>query len=213
MLVEINLLPQKQRKRSTTIRIVLLLGVLLLVCTLLFMWQVKRFEKEISGLEANIASSQESINALQENVNAASTNSYVELSNAVEWSENHPIKSVDVLRHLTSLLPERGFILNYAYTETGTITLTVQFDTKKEAAFYLKWLNDSEWIKEVKLSNLSSSQIGESQVGTADTQIDEESYLPRYTGNFDLTLNSEKIREMQKQENETESEEEGGNGE
>jgi type IV pilus assembly protein PilN len=213
MLVEINLLPQKQRRSSTIIKLFLLLSIIMLISALLNAWQVQRYKSTINSLENNIANSEQLILDLQQNMDTVSTNSFVELSNAVEWSTNHPIKSVPVLQHLTSLLPERGFLLNYAYSDTGTISLTVQFDTKKEAAFYLKWLNDSSWVKEVKLSNLTSSQTETSTGDLTNFLSEENNFLPRYTGNFEITLNSEKIREIQQQEATTGSEEEGGDEE
>jgi type IV pilus assembly protein PilN len=213
MLVEINLLPQKkQRKSSTIIKIVILLALISMIFSLLTFWQVQRYNNKINGLQANITEFQQTIEALQQDVSAESTSSYVELSNAVEWSSSYPIKSVAVLKHLTSLLPERGFLLNYSYLDTGTISLSVQFDTKKEAAYYLKWLNDSEWIETVNLSQLSSNQIESTgdftvneteNVGHKETQI----YLPRYTGSFEITLNKEKIKESQQQ---SENNKEGG---
>jgi type IV pilus assembly protein PilN len=213
MLVEINLLPQKkQRKSSTIIKIVIILALISMLFSLLTFWKVQRYNNKINGLQANITDFQQIIEALQQDVSAESTSSYVELSNAVEWSSSYPIKSVAVLKHLTSLLPERGFLLNYSYLDTGTISLSVQFDTKKEAAYYLKWLNDSEWIETVNLSQLSSNQIESTgdftvseteNVGQKETQI----YLPRYTGSFEITLNKEKIKESQQQ---SENNKEGG---
>jgi type IV pilus assembly protein PilN len=223
VLVEINLLPQKQPKSSTTSRLVILMALVLILFSLFILWQVQKNKSEINQLEANIASYEQSIASLQQDVSAESTNSYVELSNAVDWSLSYPIKSVAVLKHLNSLLPERGFLLSYSYTETGTISLNVQFDTKKEAAYYLKWLNDSEWIEDVKLSQLSSSQIDTTEETTVedtseeitDTKNDEvaESYLPRYTGSFEITLNKEKIKLSEQVDEGTEIDEEGGNEE
>jgi type IV pilus assembly protein PilN len=213
VLVEINLLPQKQQKRSISLRIILFIALAMLLIFLLTFWQVQKFNNEISKLEANIAHFEQSITSIQQEVNVESTNSYVELSNAVEWSLTYPIKSVAVLKHLTSLLPERGFLLTYSYTEAGTLSLTVQFDTKKEAAYYLSWLSDSAWIEEVKLSQLSSSQI-ETTEETPETQgrNETESYLPRYTGNFEITLNREAIRLAQQAEG-SETQDEGGDNE
>jgi type IV pilus assembly protein PilN len=213
LLVEINLLPQKQRKSSTSLRIVLLMALLLILFSLLSFLQVQRFNNQINQLQNNITSYEQSIASIQQDVNSASTNSYVELSNAVEWAANSPIKSVAVLKHLTSLLPERGFLLTYSYTETGTLSLSIQFDTKKEAAYYLKWLNDSEWIENVRLSSLLSSQNetnGESSLTLNDTET--EAYLPRYTGNFEITLNRESIL-LSQQVKGTEDQQEGGDGE
>jgi type IV pilus assembly protein PilN len=212
VLVEINLLPQKQQKRSITLRIIIIIALTMLLISLFTFWQVQKYNNEIRHLEANIAIFEQSITSLQQEVNVESTNSYVELSNAVEWSLTYPIKSVAVLKHLTSLLPERGFLLTYSYTETGILSLTVQFDTKKEAAYYLSWLSDSSWIEEVKLSQLSSSQI-EATEETPKIQGETESYLPRYTGNFEITLNREAIRLAQQQAEGTENQDEGGSNE
>jgi type IV pilus assembly protein PilN len=211
VLVEINLLPQKQQKRSITVRIIIMIALTMLLISLLTFWQVQKYNNEIRHLEANIANFEQSITSLQQEVNVESTNSYVELSNAVEWSLTYPIKSVAVLKHLTSLLPERGFLLTYSYTETGLLSLTVQFDTKKEAAYYLSWLSESPWIEEVKLLQLSSSQI-EATEGTPEIQGENktESYLPRYIGNFEITLNREAIRLAQQQAEGTENQNEGG---
>jgi type IV pilus assembly protein PilN len=209
MLVEINLLPEKkQRKSATVIKIVILLALVMMLASVMTFWQVQRYNNNINGIEANISKIQQSIDSLQQDVSAKSTNSYLELSDAVEWSMSYPIKSVAVLKHLTSLLPERGFLLNYSYSETGTISLSVQFDTKKEAAYYLKSLNDSEWTEAVTLSQLSSSQI-ESTVTETENEVQTEiqNFLPRYIGSFEITLNKQKIKENQQQ---TKNEEEGG---
>jgi type IV pilus assembly protein PilN len=208
VLVEINLLPQKQQKRSITLIIIVIIALTMLLISLFTFWQVQKYNNEIRHLEANIANFEQSITSLQQDVNVESTNSYVELSNAVEWSVTYPIKSVAVLKHLTSLLPERGFLLTYSYTETGVLSLTVQFDTKKEAAYYLSWLSDSDWIEEVKLSQLSSSQI--EAIPEIQGENESESYLPRYTGNFEITLNREAIRLAQQQAEGTENQNEGG---
>jgi type IV pilus assembly protein PilN len=216
VLVEINLLPQKQPRSSTSLKLIILMALAFILISLLIFWQVQKNTNEINQLEANIASYEQSITSLQQDVSAESTNSYVELSNAVDWSLSYPIKSVAILKHLNSLLPERGFLLSYSYTETGTISLNVQFDTKKEAAYYLKWLNDSEWVEDVKLSQLSSSQIettedtAEEGTTAEDMDTETESYLPRYTGSFEITLNREKIKLTEQVEG-TESKEEGGN--
>jgi type IV pilus assembly protein PilN len=211
MLVEINLLPQKQRKRSTNYRIILYMLFAFLLCMILLYWQVQRYNQEIDQLQVEITNYEQSIAEIQQEVNMESSSSYVELSNAVDWSSKYPIKSVAVLRHLTSLLPERGFLLTYSYTENGALNLTVQFDTKKEAAYYLNWLNDSEWIKEVKLSQLTTSQTEASVNPDLETQETAEEYLPRYTGNFEITLDRDKIRAAQQQDSlGTEQQEEGG---
>jgi hypothetical protein len=62
------------------------------------------------------------------------------------------------MQHLTSLLPERGFIQSFGYTESGAVTLTVQFDSAREAAYFLNSLNHSKWIEEASLNSLAAAE-------------------------------------------------------
>lgn len=65
------------------------------------------------------------------------------------------------MRHLTALLPERGFIQSFAYTEAGTVTISVQFDSSREAAYFIESLKDSDWIEDVSLTSLTATETEE----------------------------------------------------
>ena len=80
------------------------------------------------------------------------------LKNAVEWANNYPIQTIPVMQHLTGLLPERGFIQTFGYTEAGTVTLSVQFDSSREAAYFFDNLNESDWIDEASLKLINCSR-------------------------------------------------------
>ncbi|MEY2192655.1 PilN domain-containing protein [Neobacillus sp. BF23-41] len=170
MLVEINLLPQKEPKKiGFIITLICLVGLLVLTGAYYF-WQTDSTKSVIASLDRQITMTKkiaEKENISTETVEA--TSSVSQLKTAIEWANDYPIQTIPVMRHLTSLLPERGFIQSFAYTEAGTISLTVQFDSAREAAYFLDNLNESKWIKEASLSSLAAASTAESAVNNAST--------------------------------------------
>jgi type IV pilus assembly protein PilN len=201
MLIDINLLPKKEKKNfSLSIMIALLISVFI-IGTSVSLYYGSNLKNEAEQLSTKIQQVNESLSLEQEQVEKVeATNSIVELKKAVEWAENYPIKSVPVLQHLTSLLPERGFIQNYAYSEEGTVQLTVQFDTSREAAHFLNWLTNSDWVSEANILSLAlGSPSGSEEDVTEDSSLTE--YVPRYIGTYDITIEREKVKEMLNQGN------------
>ena len=106
------------------------------------------------------------------------------LKNAVEWANSYPIQTIPVMQHLTGLLPERGFIQTFGYTEAGTVTLSVQFDSSREAAYFLENLNESDWIDEANLSSLTAQEVEEAEETAATNTTDNQ------TGNDQSNINN-----------------------
>ncbi|MFJ7727107.1 PilN domain-containing protein [Neobacillus sp. NPDC097160] len=158
MLVEINLLPQKEPKKlSFIITMSSILMVMILVSTY-YLWQIIVTKSEVASLDRQIAMTKKIAEKEEQNSQTvASTNSVNQLKSAIEWADEYTIQTIPVMRHLTSLLPERGFIQSFGYTEEGTITLSVQFDSAREAAYFLDNLNESKWIAEASLSSLATA--------------------------------------------------------
>ncbi|HYK73978.1 MAG TPA: hypothetical protein VEV44_12780 [Pseudoneobacillus sp.] len=195
MLIDINLLPKKEKKNFSLSIIMSLLILLFAIGAGLSFYYGSVLKSEVQQLNQENQQVTENLKLEQEQVEIAqSTNSVVELKKAVDWAQSYPIKSVPVLKHLTSLLPERGFIQQYSYSEEGTVQLTVQFDTSREAAYFLKWLNDSEWIAEANIISLTLGNTGDSDTETTD--LPKTEYVPRYIGSYDITLEREKVKEL-----------------
>jgi len=158
MLVEINLLPQKEPKKYSFI---ITLSCLLVVFVLIggfYFWQTLSIKNELTSIDRQISMTKKIVEKEEKNSKTVeSADSVGQLKSAIEWVENYPIQTIPVMRHLTSLLPERGFIQSFGYTEEGTITLTVQFDSAREAAYFLDNLNESKWIADASISSLSAA--------------------------------------------------------
>ncbi|WP_052427645.1 hypothetical protein [Neobacillus niacini] len=222
MLVEINLLPQKEPRKFNIFILIVLLAIILLVGAFYF-WQIQSTKSEIANLDRQISMTKEV--AEKEGENAEKNESQMSitlLKAAVEWANSYPIQTIPIMQHLTSLLPERGFIQSFAYAEAGTVILTVQFDSAREAAYFLDHLGESEWVGESTLNSLTIEEkveaensaetaaastgensaagaINENQAATFNNENNDDSndlYLPRYIGQFEIKLNIVKIKEL-----------------
>jgi type IV pilus assembly protein PilN len=90
--------------------------------------------------------------------------------------------TVPILRELSSLIPERGFFKAYSYNDAGEQTLTVQFDTNREAAYYLGRLKNSFYFTEADLNSLSAvtEEVSpEISLQENNSPSEEEEALPR----------------------------------
>jgi Tfp pilus assembly protein PilN len=170
MLIEINLLPQKEPRKFNLIILILLLSLIVMISSF-YIWQIQSTKNNVKEVDRQIETIKE-ISAKQAE-NAQQDQSLMSVSvlkNAVEWANTYPIQTIPVMQHLTALLPERGFIQSFGYTETGTVTISVQFDNPREAAYFLDSLNKSDWIAKVSLSSLNAQAVVDpSSSATAST--------------------------------------------
>lgn len=207
MTVEINLLPEKDAKDKKSlytfiaigsVAIIVLIGMIIMGSSL----QSKNMELENKATKIkNLVEAEQKMLAEYQ-----SSNSVVELQNAVNWAKTYPVKTVPIMRELSALLPERGFITSFHYNEDGDVELKVQFDTSREAAYYLKSLLDSEWIDDAILNELSMITLGTTDDSDETAKNDE---IQRYIGTFAITLNQEKILKDENEKDETKDQEVG----
>lgn len=170
MLIEINLLPQKEPRKFNLIILIILVSLVVAISSFYF-WQIQSTKNNVQEVDQQIETIKEI--AAKETDNAQQDQSLMSVSilkNAVEWANTYPIQTIPVIQHLTTLLPERGFIQSFGYTETGTVTISVQFDNPREAAYFLDNLNKSDWIGKVSLSSLNAQAVVDpSSTATAST--------------------------------------------
>jgi Tfp pilus assembly protein PilN len=209
MLLEINLLPKKeQRTKGFILTLSGLIAALILISGY-YLWQISSTKSDIDATGSQVTEIQKIAEKESANINTTPepTQSVSLLINAVEWANHYPIQTVPIMQHLTSLLPERGFIKSFEYTEEGSVILTVQFDSSRESAYFLNNLNDSKWIEDSTLNALTTSEQTETD-SSNQTQTTENTYLPRYIGQYEIKFNIETIK---KELNKDISSEEGAN--
>lgn len=202
MLVEINLLPKKEQKSITVYLLVALILLALIGSGVFFYWKGQGYDEKIASTERQIKIVQDLTAKEQQKQTAEeSSNSVTELEKTVQWAKDYPLKTVPVVKHLTELLPTRGYMKQFTYTETGEIQLTIQFDTSNEAAYYLKSLSDSKWIAEANLLSLTTNEIEkDANKDKKNNSLGSDKYVPRYLGEYSIKLNRDVVKKVEQQD-------------
>ncbi|EZP76333.1 fimbrial assembly family protein [Parageobacillus genomosp. 1] len=197
MIVEINLLPKKEPKNAAVIVSIAVFAALLIAAAVVFYVLSARVNEQINVLTGEL----KQIRAMQaieqqKQKDAQSAQEIKELHEAVQWSKNYPLKMVPLLRNMTKLLPERGFVMNFSYAGNGTVTVAVQFDTSEQAAYYLKRLEDAKFVEAVQLKNVSAVNATDKNNGQ-DTE--EKQVVPRYLAQYEIHVRKQALAEKEKQ--------------
>ncbi|HJV17664.1 MAG TPA: fimbrial assembly protein, partial [Bacillales bacterium] len=157
MLVDINLLPKKEPKNYRFLILSALCVLLIALAASFYYFQINSLKTKMETVEKQILIVKKISDKQSTNLNKnEAANSLNLLKSGIEWAEANRVITIPVMKKLTSLLPERGFIQSFKYEESEIITLKVQFDTTSEVAYYLDHLNKEKWIKESTLIKLNT---------------------------------------------------------
>ncbi len=199
MLVEINLLPKKEHKKSSMFLITIAGIFLLSISASIILIQGNRYEDRMASLDKQIGSVQKLNEAQQAKLTEGeNSNSAVKLQEAVDWAEQYPPETVPLLQNVIALLPERGFIQRFEYSNTNSVVIQIQFDASRDAAFYLSLLKQSDWVEKVSLMNIVAETevdvAASAEANASSTEEDEAKTLPRYSAKFEITFKPEKFK-------------------
>jgi type IV pilus assembly protein PilN len=197
MIVEINLLPKKEPKNVVFLLSAAIVTAIVVIAAAVFYVLIDRAEMQIDSLEKELKQTRALQAIEQQKLEDIQTVREIdELNQTVQWAKDYPLKMVPLLRNMTKLLPERGFIMNFSYTEDGTVTVSVQFDTSEQAAYYLKRLSDAKFIADVQLKSLSAVNTAEKsdEQETAEAQV-----VPRYLAQYEMHIRKQALDEKEKQ--------------
>lgn len=199
MLVEINLLPKKEHKKSSVL-IMALAGILLVsVSASVIFFQGSSYEDRMASLDQQIVNVQKLNEVQQAKLADGDTGSSAAmLQQAVEWAEQYPVETVPLLQRVIGLLPERGFIQELEYGNANSVVIKIQFDASRDAAFYLSSLKDSDWVEKVILLNIvaeTDDQVTSTAGATlSSSQAREEETLPRYSAEYEIFFKPEQFK-------------------
>lgn len=196
MLVDINLLPQKERERP-----VFLFAVFGILLVAVFIWATFFFlAQSQANQQAAIDAEYTQVAAQSEAIRtqlAASVglNEEQQLKATVDWAEGYQFDTVPLLSDLVSRLPERGFFDSFSFVKPNLATLTIQFDTAREAAYYLSQLKASELLDSAKLDSVTNQELELVETTEEGTEIAEEEIIenPRYLATYSLVYVDERL--------------------
>lgn len=192
MLVEINLLPKREHKKSSQLIIAILIILFFSISSSIIYIQGNKYNSKMDSIDKQIESLQKLNDAQQAKMtDVEAGNSAVKLQKALKWAEQYPIETVPLMQNIITLLPERGFIQNFEYSNSDSVLITIQFDATRDTAFYLSSLKQSEWVQEAALLNIKAETMEEEKVegesGTINNS-EKEKILPRYSAEYKITF-------------------------
>ncbi|WP_406944531.1 hypothetical protein ACJA3J_15270 [Halobacillus sp. SY10] len=179
MVVEINLLEQKEKRNILPYLVVAFFALLLLVLSIVFNAQKSNLVEESSRLDEQISQ----VKVEQESFATTSGGEGTEreqLNNSLEQLKGTVVPVIPVVEGLVSLLPERGFFESFALTGTSEITVNVRFDTIQEAAKYTNTLLQQSFISDVELAGVDTDVVDDTE--------DLYDYQPRYIASYYIVL-------------------------
>lgn len=200
MLVDINLLPEKVKERSTLLITTLIILSAALLSWLLFWIFSNVLEDKTVAVQAQIDAVQQRQNGIREELTPTTlTTEKTQLLKTVEWVQHFQYETVPLLSALIYELPRRGFFRQFEFTAPNEAVVEIQFDQSEDAAYYMTSLKESPFVTSVTLESVLSEKMTE--------EISTTAILPRYVASYRITF----VDERQEQEVETEAdiEEEG----
>lgn len=196
MLVDINLLSQKERDRPAFIiaAISILLLAILIWAIFFFMSQANAHEQtELLAESEQLALQQAELRA--ELDTTIGMNEEQQLQVTVDWAENYQYDTIPLLNELVSKLPERGYFTDFSYIAPNSATLTLQFDTSREAAYYLTQLKASEAIASASLESVTNQGAASTEDPETIEEIDDTAIIenPRYLAVYNIIFVDDRI--------------------
>ncbi len=164
-------------------------------------WQTDQFADRIETANNQI----QIVRTLQSESAQSAKQEVAQLKQTVEGLETTPRPAVPTLERITRYLPERGYILQFAYGADQTVSMNAQFETLDELnGFYRQLLTDTSFTgisltsvttktmnekAEVVTSTAVDPTTGQEMPTTTITPSDEtKTEEPRYIGQFGLTV-------------------------
>ncbi|MBB5180736.1 hypothetical protein HNQ44_002165 [Planomicrobium koreense] len=189
MLVDINLLPQKERDRPASIvaAIAILLVAVIIWAVFAFLAGGHKEQQAIAAAQTVQVQAEQAM--LREQLEAVQgMNEEQQLKATVDWAESYQFDTLPLLAELVSKLPVRGFFDSFSYTGMDVATLGVQFDTAREAAYYLAQLKTSSLLESATLDSVVQEELEEETAEDGTVIIDEDAPVinPRYLATYTL---------------------------
>ncbi|OZM57863.1 hypothetical protein CIB95_05765 [Lottiidibacillus patelloidae] len=194
MNVEINLLREKP-KAHPIFRILIYILIATVLASGAFMYvKYSSVSSEIEMLETKIKSAEAERIALEAKITDMQSGSFIdEYVQDVNKIEAFHFSSVGILNDFVKLLPERGYFIDYTFSENGIVDIYVKFDTLPEMSMYTDGLSSLSFVTNVSLDDIEIKEVSNN----------ENEVLPRFYVQYSITLDLETVKAVQ-------AEQEGG---
>lgn len=189
MIVDINLLPKKEKKDISWLVVFVIILLLLLAAIVSFRQLYQLQQREVAALRTEWMNTQFISEQLSQQLDEEVKSANEQLREIITVVEGQLLPTTVILDHLVSQLPERGFFQSFDFFFPNEVKIVVQFDQWQEVAQFQHSLTASPLFQEVNLLSITTDEwdVNEGEKG---------SYLPRYTASMLLAVNRQVLKEM-----------------
>ncbi|MGG0644515.1 hypothetical protein ABE021_11300 [Sporosarcina gallistercoris] len=180
MLVDINLLPEKEKERSGLLYAALAFIGAALLFWLIFFFLTRSMTSDTERLDNQLVKLQETQSELSGQLDRSDTaQSHDQLAASVKWVEDYRYETAPLLEDLVAQLPRRGFFRSLAFAAPHQATVEIQFDDKTEAAYYLTRIMSSDLVETASIESIEAEEIDQEEGVVSN-------WLPRYLATYTI---------------------------
>lgn len=179
---EINLLPVfEKRKPESFLGLILFIVVLggLIIFLAFYLMGVKQDAADLAAEEQNLIAQR---TALQAQLDTAEPEPEITYSDAVLFVETRSFPVSPLYEEIMLLAGPTRYVKNYSFNPS-LISLSVDFETKSDLAFFVEDLMKSNYFEDVRVSNISEFEVS-SSTEQPEGVVEEENTAPRYTASL-----------------------------
>lgn len=152
MLVDINLLPKKEKKNYSGFILSLLLGLFTLLVVFIAIFLTWITDDEMRTVSSKLHLEKTAVALLETQVNGGIVNG--DFSNVVEALETNTFPVAETMLEIVKAVPNNGVVEGFQVAE-NQIDLTITTDRNEHAVHYFNSLQEIETISEVTIHSIS----------------------------------------------------------
>lgn len=187
MVPEINLLPQSEKKNTSS---TFLYAILIAITAILLAYMIMLYFGAKSDLTA-LSKEEQSVtlqrDELQQKVTAATNLSAGSLAQSVKFVENVTYPVTPLITETERLLDEHTFVREYEFNEES-MTVTIDFETVNAVSTYVEKLGASAFFADRQVETIDEMDVALGDQTKDKTNEEKLNEIPRYTAKIKLFI-------------------------
>jgi len=200
---DINLLPYKERRRSSLLYQIFLISLILIVLLsgiMIFLYF--KTKSDLNEATEQAAQLETQRLALQAGINKVKNDNQNPFIKAVDFADGRRLPASTLLNGLIAALPENSYLAEFDYN-LGEVEITTEFETMKKASDYIAALEKIDYIKTARVENVESFTLKNEDTDEDDISgVSRYNVIPRYKVDYSFVINEAKLDAASEKEKE-----------
>lgn len=189
-LPDINLLPKYERQSPHLFYFFIFMMIIILIAYALLGVYYFTTKSKMKTTEAKYEELTAEVDALYLQVNENKTDDNTSIDQAVTYVENFDIPTSTFIVEINDLLPEQGYLSEYAYSNK-IADVVAHFETLDSVANYTSQLITSGYLNDTKVNDIDTFVLKEDE---EDSEFVHFNIIPRYEADFTLDINKRTLK-------------------